>query len=190
MPSFRLLPAVAGVCLLTGFVHAAEVPRPAPEMAIHLTNGKQILLSEYKGKVVALAFILTSCPHCQKTVGILSGMQNEYAPQGFQAIASAIEDMAAMNVPDFLKRFQPSFPVGFDERQPVLDFLQHPVMFRLLMPQVAFIDRQGVIRAQYSGDDKFFADDQDKHIRDQIEALLKVPAPQKKGPATARKKSS
>ena len=41
------------------------------------------------------------------------------------------------------------------------------------MPQLVFIDRQGTIRAQYPGDDKFFADDQEKHIREQIEALLK-----------------
>jgi hypothetical protein len=54
------------------------------------------------------------------------------------------------------------------------------------MPQMVFIDRQGTIRAQYSGDDKFFAEDQEKHIREQIETLLK----EKKAAAPASKKSS
>jgi hypothetical protein len=63
----------------------------------------------------------------------------------------------------------------------VQEYLQHPVILRLLMPQVVFIDRQGTIRAQYAGDDKFFIDDQEKHLREQIEALLKeAPAPHKR----------
>jgi hypothetical protein len=118
-------------------------------------------------------------------------MQNDYAPRGFQVLASAIEDMAKMDVPDFIKRFQPPFPVGFNNRDAVEAFLQHPTMFRMLMPQVVFIDRQGTIRAQYAGDDKFFAEDQDKHLREQIEALLKEsPAPQKKRAAASTPKKA
>jgi peroxiredoxin len=170
---------------------AAEVPRPSPDFAIGMTGGQQIQVSQYKGKVCVLAFILTTCPHCQKTVGYLSAMQNEYGARGFQVLASAIEDMAAMNVPDFIKRFQPPFPVGFNNQNAVQEYLQHPVMFRLLMPQVVFIDRQGTIRAQYAGDDKFFGEDQDKHIREQIEALLKdSPAPRKKRAAAAAPKKA
>ena len=161
--------------------NAAELPRPSPDFAVNMIGGQQIQLSQYKGKVCVLAFILTTCPHCQKTVGILSTLQNEYGPRGFQVVASAIEDMAAMNVPDFVKRFQPPFPVGFNNQNAVQDYLQHPVILRLLMPQVVFIDRQGTIRAQYAGDDTFFADDQEKHLRDHIEALLKAaPASHKK----------
>jgi len=160
---------------------AAELPRPSPDFVVSLVGGQQIHVSQYKGKVCALAFILTTCPHCQKTVGFLSAMQNEYGPRGFQVLASAIESMAAMNVPDFVKRFQPPFPVGFNNQEVVQEYLQHSVILRLLMPQVVFIDRQGTIRAQYAGDDKFFADDQQKHLRDQIEALLKdAPAAHKK----------
>jgi hypothetical protein len=46
------------------------------------------------------------------------------------------------------------------------------------MPILAFIDRQGVIRAQYEGDDKFFGEDQrEKNLRAKIEELLKEAAP-------------
>jgi hypothetical protein len=38
---------------------------------------------------------------------------------------------------------------------------------------MVFIDRKGIIRAQYSGaDEKFFDDNQDRHIREQAEKLL------------------
>ena len=187
MSTRGLLRTLSGVCLAWAIANAgaiaraAALPRPSPDFAVNMVGGQQIQVSQYKGKVCALAFILTTCPHCQKTVGFLSTMQKEYGPRGFQVLASAIEDMAAMNVPDFINRFQPPFPVGFNNQNAVQEYLQHPVILRLLMPQVVFIDRQGTIRAQYAGDDKFFIDDQEKHLREQIEALLKeAPAPHKR----------
>jgi peroxiredoxin len=162
---------------------AATVPRHSPEFAINMVGGKQILLSQYRGKVVALLFILTYCPHCQKTVSTLSKFQGEYAPRGFQVLSSAIEDMAAMALPDFMKRFNPPFPVGYNERNAVIEYLQHPEMLKLLMPQLVFVDRQGTIRAQFSGDQPFFGDDQEKNIRQEIEKLLGS------GPAAARKRA-
>jgi hypothetical protein len=39
---------------------AADLPRKAPELAIVQPGGKQILLSQYRGKVVVVAFILTT----------------------------------------------------------------------------------------------------------------------------------
>lgn len=178
MPNRGVLYTVLAL-LAAAIASGVDLPRPSLDFAINMLGGKTIHVSEYKGKVCAVAFILTTCPHCQKTVGYLSTMQNEYGPRGFQVLASAIEDMAAMNVPDFIKRFQPPFPVGFNNQTDVDGYLQHPVIFRLLMPQVVFIDRQGNIRAQYAGDDKFFAEDQEKHIREQIEVLLKE-APHKR----------
>jgi hypothetical protein len=41
------------------------------------------------------------------------------------------------------------------------------------MPQLVFIDRKGIVRAQYPGDDKFFKEAEETNMRNQIEALLK-----------------
>jgi peroxiredoxin len=198
MPNGGVLRTLTGVCLaaanIAAMASAAEIPRPSPDFAVNMIDGQQIRVSQYKGKVCVVAFILTTCPHCQKTVGYLSTMQNEYGPRGFQVLASAIEDMAKMNVPDFIQRFQPSFPVGFNIQSAVNEYLQHPVIYRMFMPQLVFIDRQGTIRAQYGGDDKFVTDEanQDKNLRAQIEALLnEAPAAHKKrAAAPAPKKAS
>src|SRR5580658_2339978 len=194
MPNLGLLRALAGVCLAATMAGAADVPRPTPDFEIGMNTGDAIKLSQYKGKVCVLAFILTTCPHCQKTVGFLSGMQKEYGPQGLQVVASAVDDMGKMNVPDFITRFRPAFPVGFNALSDAQGYLQHPVMFRMFMPQLVFIDRKGNIRAQYAGDDKFITEEanQEKNIRDQIEALLKEgkSAPKKHAAAAAPKKAS
>jgi thiol-disulfide isomerase/thioredoxin len=172
---------VLGICagLLAATLQAAEVPRRSPEFAIRLDGGKQVLLSEQRGKVVALLFILTHCPHCQETVKLLSRLQNEYGPRGFQALATAIEDLAHMTVPDFIKRFHPDFPVGFNNRNETISYLQHPPAFRMLMPQLVLVDRQGTIRGQYTGDDPFFGANEEKNLREQIEKLLRQPAARK-----------
>ncbi len=169
---------VLGICagLLAAALQAAEVPRRSPEFAISLNDGKQVLLSDQRGKVVALLFILTHCPHCQETVKLLTRLQEEYGPRGFQALATAIEDLAHMTVPDFIRRFQPNFPVGFNTRNQTISYLQHPPAFRMLMPQLVLVDRQGTIRAQHTGDDPFFGVDEEKNLRERVEALLKQPA--------------
>ncbi len=43
---------------------ADEVPRPAPEFVIKMPNGTQQLLTQYRGTVIALEFLHTTCPHC------------------------------------------------------------------------------------------------------------------------------
>jgi hypothetical protein len=50
------------------------------------------------------------------------------------------------------------------------------------VPQLVFIDRKGVIRAQYAGNDPFFKDEE-RNVRAQIEGLLKEGA----APAGSRK---
>jgi peroxiredoxin len=39
---------------------AQDIPRPAPEFTIHLSDGSQVLTSQYSGKVVLLAFMATT----------------------------------------------------------------------------------------------------------------------------------
>lgn len=169
---------ISAICaaLCSTSLAGAEVPRRSPEFAVPLINGKQVLLSEQRGKVTALLFILTYCAHCQETVNVLSKLQKEYAPRGFQVVASAIDPMAKMSVPDFIKRFEPGFPLGYNDRDQVLSYLQHPLTFKLWMPQLVLVDRQGIIRAQYAGDNNFFGAEQEKNLREKIEGLLKQPA--------------
>jgi hypothetical protein len=86
------------------------------------------------------------------------------------------------DIPGFIQRFHPPFPVGTAGGQAALDYLQWPKDERPLVPLMVFIDRKGMIRAQYSGlDEKFFDDQQDQHIREIATKLLaESSAPSKK----------
>lgn len=165
---------LAGSLVLVPAV-SATVPRPSPEYAVKLANGKQLLLSAYRGKVVALLFISTDCPHCADTCQMMEKIQKEYASRGLQTLAVAFNPMAIMLLPEFQQRTRVTFPLGYDERDPVLNYLQIPLNYRLYVPIVVFIDRNGTIRGQHLGDDGFFSA-QEKNIRATLEKLLSEPA--------------
>lgn len=157
-------------------IFAADIPRPAPQMTFPLVNGGSIDLAKYKGKVVALEFLNTTCPHCQKCSQALQKMQQEYGPKGFQALGVAINEMAHMLVPDYIRNYGLTYPVGFAQREKAHEFLQHPTMLIMYVPQLVFLDKKGTIRAQYPGGDKFYQDE-DRNMRTQIESLLKESGP-------------
>jgi len=123
-------------------------PRKAPELTIVESGGKQTLLSSYRGKVVLLAFIFTTCPHCQAECGVLTKLQGELGGKGFQPLAVAFNDNAGMLVNSFVQNFHPSFPVGYAGRQTVTDYLQLNDSTPWVVPQIVLIDRKGMIVEQ------------------------------------------
>jgi cytochrome oxidase Cu insertion factor (SCO1/SenC/PrrC family) len=56
----RLLLFGALAASLASCLAAAEIPRPAPDLTIPLPDGKQVKLSDYRGDVVIVAFILST----------------------------------------------------------------------------------------------------------------------------------
>jgi hypothetical protein len=56
----RLRHVLAAFTLMAGLAFGQEVPRPAGEFAIGMNNGSQVLLSQYSGKVILLAFLYTT----------------------------------------------------------------------------------------------------------------------------------
>lgn len=155
---------------------AADVPRPAPDFTVKMTNGKDLNLSDYKGKVVVVEFLLTTCPHCQRASQGLNKVYRELGAQGLQPIGVAVNDMANMLVDDYVKQFNLDFPVGWSLRDPVISFLQHPVMMMMSFPNLVIIDRNGQIRHQIPGGDKFF-ENEEQNLRNAVLPLLKAPAP-------------
>jgi hypothetical protein len=56
----RLSLAALALMAMGAVSFAQEVPRPAGEFVISMNDGSQVLLSQYSGKVVLLAFMFTT----------------------------------------------------------------------------------------------------------------------------------
>ncbi|HUA58667.1 MAG TPA: TlpA disulfide reductase family protein [Verrucomicrobiae bacterium] len=163
---------------LPALARAVDLPRKALDFTIQMNSGKPLQLSQYKGKTIVMLFILTTCPHCQKAVSCLSKDTAEFTPRGLQVLAAAVEEGAAAHVPDFIRVFKPAFPVGYTaDYDAVFRFMQHSPKAVPHMPLVAFIDRTGMIRAQYEGTDAFLQDPViEANLRKGIADLLAQPA--------------
>jgi len=149
----------------------ASAIRKAPELAFTIPGQGQKLLSQYRGKVVALELIFTTCPHCQAASHIMGRLQGELGSRGFQAIDVAFNDNADLLVDGFIKEQQTQFPVGWTTRDQVLSFLGLSAVERFVVPQLILIDREGMIHYQTPplGDEKSY---EEATIRNRLDLLL------------------
>ena len=171
---------VAGLTGVMAF--AAPVPRKAPEFVIVSPDGKQQLLSSWRGKTVVLALMYTTCPHCQKTAGVLSGVQREYENKGVQVLGATFDSGAAFRVQQFNKMFGVTFPCGYSNEEAVRQFLGLSKDEPYFVPILVFIDKAGTVRSQYIGDEKFLTN-QEVSIRAELDKLMK-------GTASSSKKTT
>ena len=106
-----------------------------------------------------------------------------------QILGSAFTEGARAELPQYLAQFPPNFPIGWDDNPTALAYLQISILNPGYVPKMVFIDRAGMIRAQYSGEDSFFLD-QDKSVRAKLDEMLKAPAatPASKKSASAKNK--
>ena len=173
-------PATKAAAPASGPKAAVQAPRPAGEFVIHMTDGSQKLLSSYRGKVVVMAFMYTTCTHCQHTAGVLATINKEYADKGVQILGVAIDSGAQQGIPTFLKITGANFPVGFASTDQALKFLHAPAE-GWYVPMLAFIDRNGMIRYENivtdtdDGSAGRFIQSQEVNIPNEINKYLKAP---------------
>ena len=146
---------------------AAQIkpPKPAPELAIILNSGEQVLLSKYRGRVVVLEFLLTTCPHCQSCSAVMQKLYQELGEKTFQPLGAAINPNtmteARMLVPAYIYSLGLKFPVGWTPREQAYRWIEAdnnagPQYF----PQLVMIDKKGVIRYYFPGGHEFYKEEE------------------------------
>ena len=157
---------------------AAPIPRPAPKFTVLEPSGKQTTIASLKGKVVVLQFLSTGCSHCQETAIWLSRLDSEMKAKGLAVYGIAFN--GEVNTKDaeknkaVTKAFDSyaKFPVGMAPPSEVERFLGFSVMDQYLVPQMAVIDKKGMIRAQTSVNPKPGEVIQEPVLRNVVTKLL------------------
>jgi thiol-disulfide isomerase/thioredoxin len=147
-------------------------PRPLAAVPIPTPRGPKINLAQYRGKVVVAMIFSTHCEDCVKSVDLLSKIQKDLGPKGFQAVAAAGDENAQYLVEPFVQRYKPAFPIGYLTKDEIIKLADLPQGKRPVVPILLFIDKKGVVRFQYYGDDPFFKTE-DGSTRSIVENLLK-----------------
>ena len=81
-----------------------KAPKPAPELTLKDLDGKDLSLTQYKGKVVLVNFWATWCEPCQVEIPWLIEMQQKYAAQGFTVLGIAMDEEGASVVTPWVQK--------------------------------------------------------------------------------------
>jgi thiol-disulfide isomerase/thioredoxin len=179
-----ILASLAGIVVLSASMLSTpavaasnEGLRKAPELSINIPGKGPQLLSQYRGKVVALGFIFTTCPHCKAASKVMTKFQEEYGARGLQVIDVAVNPNADLLVDDFVKENHVGFPVGWIPQDQMVSFMNWGSA-RFVVPQLVLIDRKGLIHYQTppNEDENWDKLMTEAAIRQHIEELLGSPS--------------
>lgn len=132
----------------------------APDFNGKTTNGKEIKLSDYLGKVVLLDFWASWCPPCREEMPALIKFYRSRKDPKFELIAVNIDNKKD-NMDNFLDKLfpEPAFPIVLDNDQKI------PALFNIeAMPTTIFIDKKGKIRFRHDGFKESYVNDFDSEL--------------------------
>jgi len=142
-----------------------KVGNIAPDFKSETIDGKELKLSDYKGRVILLDFWASWCGPCQKELPFLFQLYDDNEDRNFIIIAVNI-DKKLNSAQKFLEKLteKAHFPIVWDSKSEI------PTLYNIeSMPTTIFIDKEGVIRYIHTG----FTDPSKDLLRQELEELLK-----------------
>jgi peroxiredoxin len=120
-------------------------PRRAPSFCLSDTTGQWRDLLDYRGKVVIVEFMQTTCPHCAAFAPKLSDLQKKYAGK-LQVLAIALPPDNPSTMMDFVKGHNLAYPLLLDMGQVAVSYVRVP---NLHFPHIYLLDGEGMIRGTW-----------------------------------------
>jgi len=142
-----LLGLLASTALL--FASGELSGRRAPGFSLPDLHGQQHDLEDYRGKIVIVDIIQTTCPHCQQLADVLEKVEAKYAGK-VAVLTFAIPRDTQATVARFVAEHKVTTPVLFDCGQASASYLKvTPQNPTVNVPHLFLIDGQGMIRNDF-----------------------------------------
>ena len=154
----RLLVACAVLMLAWGGGGRAQEPaslvgRRAPEFSLESLQHTRMDLAQDRGKVVLLNFWATWCGPCKVEMPRFMEWQKQYGARGLQVIGVSIDDSAAP-ARAFVEKLDLNYPVVMGNAK-----LGEQYGGVLGVPVTFLIDRAGMVRARFDGEEHLAAEE-------------------------------
>ena len=135
----------AGVCMsrsraVTKVKPVGKNGSAAPDFELKSLDGKQVRLSDYRGRAVLLNFWATWCAPCKIEMPWFVDLQKQYAAQGLQVIGVAMDDSGEETIAKFAQQMGVNYPVLIGKE--AVGDAYGGVEF---LPTTFIIDRQGKV---------------------------------------------
>jgi peroxiredoxin len=123
--------------------------RRAPGFSLPDLHGQQHDLADYRGKIVLIDIIQTTCPHCQKLADVLEKEVSKYGGK-VAVLTFAIPRDTQATVAQFVAQHKITTPVLFDCGQASASYLLvTPQKPTVNVPHLFLIDGNGMIRNDF-----------------------------------------
>ena len=140
----RTIPVILlGVAALMA---ADNANRRAPGFALPDSRMQVHDLADYRGKLVVLEFMQTTCPHCATFAGILNEVQQKY---GDRVVILAVANSAQDNqttVAQYISGHKVRYPILFDAGQMAYSYFLSQSFDN---PHIYLIDAYGTIKSDF-----------------------------------------
>jgi len=145
------LPALILITALSLFADGEYSNRRAPGFSLADSHFQQHDPQDYKGKVVLIDFMQTTCPVCTALADTLLQVKTKYGDK--------IAILSIMTLPDnfekadkFAAEHKITWPMLFDSGQVMVSYLKlTPANPKVTFPHLFIIDGKGTIRYDFEG---------------------------------------
>ncbi len=90
---------------------ATDNTNMAPDFTLTSVEGKDVSLSDYRGKVIILDFWATWCPPCKAEIPGFVELYSQYNDQGLEIIGISLDQGDLSVVPAFVKSYNVNYPI-------------------------------------------------------------------------------
>ena len=137
----KKLLGIIGIILCAAALVSAQGPKRAPGFCLADTTGQWRDLADYRGKVVIVEFMQTTCAHCAAFSPVLAGLGNKYGDK-LQVLSVALSPDTPQTMLQFAKGHKLTWPLLFDQGQTAASYVRQP---ELNFPTVYLVDGNGMI---------------------------------------------
>jgi len=110
----------------------------APDFSLESLDGKNVRLSDLRGKAVLLNFWATWCGPCKIEMPWFVELQNQYGREGLQVVGVAMDDASKEDIAKFAKEMGVNYPILIGKESVGDQYGGIPAL-----PETFFIGRDG-----------------------------------------------
>ncbi len=149
----RWMPSPVNLLLMGALVYiwfhplawVSHPQKPAPNIQIHMADGRSIDLASLRGQVVLVNFWATWCPYCVHELPQIQTFYRDWHNRGFTVLALSLDDNPQVAAA-YLRKAHDELPLGVAD-----EATQRAFGGINRVPSSFIIDRQGIIRDAISG---------------------------------------
>ena len=117
-----------------------EVGQPAPDFSFPDLQGRKVVLSSLRGKVVLVNILATWCPTCTDEMPSLQRLHENFEKEDLKVLSLSIDVLGSQVVEPYMRKYRLNFPALLDARGTIKQMYATTGV-----PETFIIDRNGLL---------------------------------------------